>query len=401
MTVSAPTSNSIDTGLPNVPELVTDPATYRELMLIYRAIKNLQASSAAGLSSAVTAAMLPSRKNLVINGAFDISQYNYNSAVTPLGAATYIADMWQTLFSQNSKLTFQRVADAPAGFKYSMKVTVAVQASLAAGDYFVLTNLLEGQEIISAGFGLAAAAQVAVTLWVKGSVAGNYACALRNGAGTRSYLGQIAVTTTWAKQTIILTADTTGTWATDNTLGLAFSIDLGSGSTLQGTVNTWQTGNKVSVAGGVMFATQAAGATLNIVGLQIRPVPVGTTVAPPDEYESPALQLRRCQRYCETTYAEGVLFGTATQAGAWVAVCINGADFYNFGWFTYKVVKRASPTVTVYSSLDGAAGYFSRLDAANIPAGVASASTTTARFNCSSGIAGYYVRGNITIRSEL
>jgi len=44
MPVSAPISSLIDIRLPNAPELVADPATYRELQLLYRAIRSLQAS---------------------------------------------------------------------------------------------------------------------------------------------------------------------------------------------------------------------------------------------------------------------------------------------------------------------------------------------------------------------
>ena len=44
MAISAPVNSKIDIRLPNTPELVADPATYRELLLIYQAIRNLQAS---------------------------------------------------------------------------------------------------------------------------------------------------------------------------------------------------------------------------------------------------------------------------------------------------------------------------------------------------------------------
>ena len=44
MTISAPITSTIDIRLPNTPEFVADPAVYRELVLIYQAIRSLQAS---------------------------------------------------------------------------------------------------------------------------------------------------------------------------------------------------------------------------------------------------------------------------------------------------------------------------------------------------------------------
>jgi len=44
MAISAPVSSNIDIRLPNIPEMVSDPATYRELQLVYQAIRSLQAS---------------------------------------------------------------------------------------------------------------------------------------------------------------------------------------------------------------------------------------------------------------------------------------------------------------------------------------------------------------------
>ena len=44
MAISAPINTGVDLRLPNTPELVSDQATYRELLVIYQAIRALHAS---------------------------------------------------------------------------------------------------------------------------------------------------------------------------------------------------------------------------------------------------------------------------------------------------------------------------------------------------------------------
>ena len=54
MTISAPINNSIDVRLPNTPELVDDPKVFNELLMVYQAIKNLQAAAASNATTAAT-----------------------------------------------------------------------------------------------------------------------------------------------------------------------------------------------------------------------------------------------------------------------------------------------------------------------------------------------------------
>ena len=121
-------------------------------------------------------------RNRIVNGDMSISQVNGGTAVTPLGAANFPFDQWSFSASQNSKLTFQQVADAPAGFKYSTLITVAAQFSPGASDYFIYLQTIEGQNIIDFQLGAAGAKTIALQQWIKGSVAGTYAIAIRNGA---------------------------------------------------------------------------------------------------------------------------------------------------------------------------------------------------------------------------
>ena len=251
----------------------------------------------AAIKAHITSAQIGGFRNKIINGDMSISQVNGGTAVIPLAGNSYPIDQWRVALSQPSKLTFQQVTDAPAGFKYSLKVTVAAQYAPLATETFNLSQPIEGQNIVDFQLGTAGAVTLATSNWIKGSVAGTYAVSITNAGGTRAYVGTVNVTTTWAKVVVTLIGDTTGLWATDNTAGLYWVFDLGSGSNYNTTANIWQAASFVRTAGTVTFVNQVAGSTLNITGVQLEQVSPGATQGTAFEHVSFADQLRWCQRY--------------------------------------------------------------------------------------------------------
>lgn len=270
-------------------------------------------------------------RNRLINGDMLINQEFGTTATTPTGGQ-YISDQWASGCSQPSKLTYQQVADAPAGYKYSTKITVATQYAPGVADYFYFAQLVEGLSTVGLGLGTAAAKVITISLWVKGTVAGTYSCSLRNGAGTRSYTGTIAVTTSWAKQTLTLVGDTTGAWVTDNTAGLVLYIGLGVGSTYTSAAGAWAAGNFFNATGSVNFVNQVAGSTLNITGVRLEE----GSVATPEEFVPYADKLRWCQRYYR-------LFSSGMFIGSGLAFSTNTA----YVMINHGVPMRLVPTIGV------------------------------------------------------
>lgn len=89
--------------------------------------------------------------------------------------------------------------------------------------------------------------------------------------------------------------------------------------------------------------------TFDFTGAQLEPGTVPTAF----EFVSYPTQLMRCQRYYEKSYDTNVAVGTATFSGAKAAIA-SGLSVYI--QIDYKVAKRAFPTITAYSPLNGAAG---------------------------------------------
>lgn len=275
-----------------------------------------------------------SLQNRIINGDMRIDQRNGGSAVTPT-ASGYVIDRWQAGVTQASKLTFQRVADAPPGAAFSLKVTVAAQYAPAVGDIFNLNQPIEGNNVTDLQFGSSGALQITTNFYVKSSVTGTFSCAVHNGALDRSYIATyvIAAANTWTPVVLTISGDQTGTWNKGNTTGLWIDFDLGSGTNLNGTAGAWAAGNLKRTAGSVTFVNQVAGATWQLAQVMIERGANSTPVFVPRPMQQ---EMALCQRYYEDSSSAAQTF-TGYVVGAY--------SYYTTAWF--KVRKRATPAITM------------------------------------------------------
>ncbi len=277
-------------------------------------------------------------RNVIINGDMRIDQRNNGAAVANSGGG-FVTDMFQ--FFQNigvGGLTGQQVVDAPSGFKYSLKFTVVSHSAPAVSDAYIAFQKIEGQNLTNFKLGTASASPIAISVWVKSSVAGTYPVYLQNGAENRSYVATITVTTSWAKQTVLISAgDITGTWATDTTAGLIFGIDLGSGSNFNTTAGAWQAGKFYRTAGSISFQSQSVGSTFQITGLQVE------ASANVTEFEQRpiAYDLTLCRRCCRKLSANDVYL---------VATGMSIGSNYPFYPIVFDTPMRASPSCTFSGS---------------------------------------------------
>ena len=266
-------------------------------------------------------------RNLIINGDMRIDQRNAGASVTPTDGL-YTVDRWLFRVSQASKLTAQRVTDAPTGFDYSLKVTSSSAYSIGSGDFFECEQRIEGNNVYQLDLGTSDAKTITISFWVKSSLTGTFGGSLANVAFNRSYPFEYTISSanTWEKKTVTVALDTTGTWATNNTIGLRAQFGLGVGNNWAGTAGSW-------IATGTWSATGAtsvvgtSGATWQITGVQLE---VGDT-ATPFEHRPYDMELARCLRYYETGYF--VTMTTPGTSGVYPTVY-------------YKEKKRANPTVT-------------------------------------------------------
>ena len=269
-------------------------------------------------------------RNRIINGAMVIDQRNAGAAITvAAGGIGYPVDRQYIENFQSGTITAQRSSTAPAGFTNSVIHTVTVTDTPGAGDYLFTSASVEGFNIADFGWGAANAQPVTLSFWVRSSVTGTYGIGLRNGASNYSYIATytVSVANTWEKKTITIAGPTSGTWYTDNQLGVRIFFDLGSGSNFNGTANAWQSGTYWRTSGCVNWIGNAS-ATFYITGVQLE----AGSVATPFEREIYSTTLAKCQRYYQTVNYTAAFYGATGNA-------INQP-------ITHAVVMRATPTAT-------------------------------------------------------
>lgn len=245
------------------------------------------------LQSVIREQQLRGNRNKIINGAMQIAQWGAGPT-TSSGSDQYVTDRFKFVGVGTGSFTAQQSTDAPDGFNNSLLLTVSVTDTPAAGEYYYLQQLIEGYNVADLGLGTATAKTFTMSFWVKSSITGTFSGSYYNNAVNRSYPFTYTINSasTWEQKTITIDGDVTGTWATDNTIGLAVTFSLGTGSAFQGTADTWGGALYFGATGETNWISNS-GATFAITGVQLE---VGN-VATPFEQRSYGQELALCQRY--------------------------------------------------------------------------------------------------------
>jgi len=280
-------------------------------------------------------------RNRLINSDMRIDQRNAGASVTITATVQYTLDRWRpTSQSSLSVMSCQQVTDAPAGFVNSLKMTSLASTTPGASETYALFQAIEGNNIADLGWGTANAKTVTLSFWVRSSVTGTYSGAISNSAQDRSYPYTYTISTadTWEYKTVTIAGDTTGTWLTDNGIGIRLWLSLGNGANLEGTAGAWAAANYRAATGEVNWVA-TNGATWYITGVQLE---VGS-VATPFERRPFGTELALCQRYYEVK--SGAIAGYASGSGAQLRAPIS-----------YSTTKRAAPTNTFTVSSSSPSG---------------------------------------------
>ena len=295
-------------------------------------------------------------RNRIINGAMTVAQRGTSVTVND-AAAFYAMDRWECQgASGDGVYTVAQSSTAPAGFSNSLLATVTTaDASLGSTQSYSIRQKIEGYNIADFNFGTANAKTVTVSFWVRSSLTGTFSGALINGGFSRSYPFTYTISSadTWEQKSVTIAGDTSGTWTTDNTLGMTVTFALGQGSSRLGTAGAWVGSNSQGATGATaLIAT--VGATLYLTGVQLEE---GTT-ATSFERESYSVTLQKCQRYYETSFTSGKAVGasTDTEAVLGMTAYATSTTVLDFGASVfYKVPKRTTPSITFYKQ-NGTAG---------------------------------------------
>jgi hypothetical protein len=268
-----------------------------------------------------------------------IDQRNAGASVS-LTDGLYFLDRWKGSISQISKVSAQLSTTSTTGFTNSLGLTVSTAFTVGAGDYAGVLQPVEGYNVADLGFGTANAKTITVSFKVRSSIAGTYCVAIHNSATNRSYVAEYTINSadTFETKTITFTGDTSGTWLTNNGVGLVLYFTVGMGATLGGaTAGTWNASLKLATNNQTQWV-QTSGATFYVTGVQLE---VGTQ-ATSFEYRQYQQELALCQRYCQV-YGSGVAY---ERLGGGLGVATTAVNFT----FPLNVNMRALPSISATGS---------------------------------------------------
>ena len=293
-------------------------------------------SKAAELAALIGSGQAQGDKNILINGAMTVSQ-RATSVSSYSSDAFCTVDRFKVRVGSLGVYTVTQAADAPSGFKYSLKLDcTTADASPASSDFLFLLQAIEGQDLQQLKKGTANAESLTLSFWVKSNKTGTGQVNLRDNDNDR-LVGKtytISSANTWEYKTVTFPPDTTGAITSDNTAGISLEIWLDSGSDYEGGAvpTSWEARSQTDRnAGGNLNIGSSTANEFLITGIQLE---VGD-VATPFENESFASTLQKCQRYFQKR-----VFSDAD--AIWVGANYTGTSAY--GVIEHIVTMRTEPS---------------------------------------------------------
>ena len=259
-------------------------------------------------TTSINSGKVSGRKNIIINGAFQIAQRGTSSTTNGYGSV----DRFRVISNGTDEAPTHAQVDVASGttpytsgFRKAYKITNGNQTGGAGGgDYIIVRTLLEAQDIANSGWNyVSSSSNITLSFWVKSSVAQNFYGNLVTYDGTvQNYAFETGSLTadTWTKITKTIPGNSNLTFDNNNEAGVRLNILPFFGASYTGsvTLNQWAaySGSAQTPANTSTWYT-TNDATFEITGVQLE---VGST-ATDFAHRSFAEELKLCQRYFYTS----------------------------------------------------------------------------------------------------
>ena len=293
--------------------------------------------------------------NFIINGGMTVSQRG--TSFTNPSSNDYCLDRYAIQWSGISpQFTVSQDTSTPdgEGFYKSLKIATSNTQTPSGGQGAFMYQKVEGNNISNIMFGTSNAKRLVLSFYVKSSKTGTYSVGFHNNGFDRNLVSEYTISSadTWEKKTITFVGDTSGTWTTDNTIGMGvyFHLSNGDGSNTTSTLDSWQSGNNYLGSQNQVNLWDSSSATWFITGVQLE---IGQN---PTEFIHEPFEktLHKCKRYYEHNYeagyypADGVNYSQTSSPFLGNCYHSTSGGKYIMTHHKFEVEKRASPTVTLY-----------------------------------------------------
>ena len=301
-----------------------------------------KAAELAKMGEVLTNSQIGGRRNIAYNGAMQISQRA--TSATGLGGDGSNGYFTVDRFGSFSAGTAGRYTQSQAaitdlpGFANALKFDcTTADTSIAAGEYLILQQNFEGQDLQQIKKGTSSAEKVTVSFYVKGNANATYALELLDVDNSRTTAKLFNVTSSWNRISLTFDADTTGAFDDDTAESLRLFWWLHGGSTYTGgTLNTTWASSSTSAnrVAGISSFFDSTDREFFITGVQFE---LGSQ-ATPFEHRSLGEELNLCRRY----YNE---YSGGTNAHRLYQYNYNSS--YKAYLFYFPIKMRAAPTVAL------------------------------------------------------
>jgi hypothetical protein len=240
-------------------------------------------------------------RNMVINGAMNVAQRS--ASVTGVGATAShypTLDRWMIEASTAGRATMSQTADGPNGISANclkLDCTTA-DTSIASGEYFLLEQKIEGQNLQRIGKGVAGAKQVTISFYVKASAAFDFVIEFLDEDNSRHCCKLFSTTTDWTRVEFVVPADEddgSSPFDDNNAASARLFFWLHAGATYtSGTLAAaWANTTAANRAAGIDSFFSSTDNNFFVTGFQMEVGPVATEF----EQEDIGVTLAKCQRY--------------------------------------------------------------------------------------------------------
>jgi len=302
-----------------------------------------KAAELAKMGEVLTNSQIGGRRNMIINGAMQVSQRA--TSATGLGASDgyFTVDRFQLNFSSTSA-RFTMTQDSPTdlpGFTKALKLDcTTADTSLSAGEYLILHHKLEGQDVQQLKKGTSDAEKFTISFYVKGNANATSTLEIEDVDNNRYNSQEFSITTSWNRVVLTFDGDTTGVLGNDNGNSIRINFWLFVGSNFTSgthTDNVWHTTGTQRVGDNQTSLADSTDRTFFLTGLQME---LGS-VATPFEHKRTGEQLQECQRYFQKISSMDC-----------AAAYVSGQPAPTFN-FAYPTPMRSAPTITITSPAGG------------------------------------------------
>ena len=172
------------------------------------------------------------RKNLIINGAMQVAQRGTQTNQT----TDYTAcDRFEFTETGATVVTTSQDTTVPSGqgFTSSLKIDVTTaDSSVASGDFVVLSQTIEAQNLQHLKYGTSSAEKVTLSFWVRSPKTGTHIIELRHHDASlyNSQTYTISTADTWQNVTVTFSGHTSTAINNDNGKGIIIDWILMAGS---------------------------------------------------------------------------------------------------------------------------------------------------------------------------